>query len=47
MQQINNPHATFADWADKTVEVARSRFGRGSREAILTRRAWKLVGINV
>ena len=47
MQQINNPHATFADWADKTVEVARDRFGRGSRESILTRRAWKLVGINV
>ena len=47
MQQINDPHATFANWADKTIEVARARFGRGSRESILTRRAWKLVGINV
>lgn len=47
MQEINNPHATFAEWADKTVEVARTRHGTGSREAALTRRAWKLVGISV
>lgn len=47
MQQINNPLATFADWADKTVEVARGIHGSGSREALFTRRAWKLVGINV
>jgi Zn-dependent metalloprotease len=47
MQQINNPHATFDEWADKTVEVARVRHGSGSREAIYTRRAWKLVGLNV
>ncbi len=47
MQEISNPHATFADWADKTVEKARARFGTGSLEAILTRRAWKLVGIGV
>lgn len=47
MQQIDNPHATFADWADKTVEVARGRFGAGSLEALFTRRAWKLVGIAV
>ena len=47
LQGINNPHATFADWADKTVEVSRDRFGAGSRESLLTRRAWKLVGINV
>ncbi|MEM7352890.1 MAG: M4 family metallopeptidase, partial [Acidobacteriota bacterium] len=47
MQEINNPQATFSEWADKTVEVARTRHGNGSREAILTRRSWKLVGINV
>lgn len=47
MQDISNPHATFADWADKTVEMARLRFGNGSQEAILTRRAWKLVGISI
>lgn len=47
LQQINNPHATFAEWADKTVEMARDRFGTGSMEAIFTRRCWKLVGISV
>lgn len=47
MQEINNPYTTFAEWADKTVEVARVRHGAGSREAALTRRAWKLVGITV
>ena len=35
------------DWADKTVETARARFGAGSLEARLTRRSWKLVGITV
>ena len=47
MQQINNPHCTFVQWADKTVEVARTLFGPGSREVMFTRRAWKLVGISV
>ncbi|MDJ0902793.1 MAG: M4 family metallopeptidase [Xenococcus sp. MO_188.B8] len=47
MQQINNPLAKFTDWAELTVEIAIDMFGRGSMEAILTRRAWKLVGINV
>ncbi len=47
MQAINNPMATFAEWADKTVEMARNRFGEGSIEVIMTRRAWKLIGINV
>ncbi len=47
LQEINNPHATFAEWADKTVEKARDRFGAGSMEAVYTRRCWKLVGISV
>ncbi|NKB61731.1 MAG: peptidase M4 family protein [Gammaproteobacteria bacterium] len=47
LQSINNPNATFNQWADKTVEMARERFGSGSREAIYTRRAWLLVGIAV
>lgn len=46
MQAINNPLATFADWADKTVEIAQHRYGTGSTEALMTRRAWKLVGVN-
>ena len=47
MQAINNPHATFENWADQTVAIARTRFGVGSLEAVFTRRAWKLVGISV
>ena len=47
LQAINNPTASFSDWADKTVEMARNRFGSGSMEAQLTRRAWKLVGIGL
>jgi len=47
MQAVNNPHATFANWADKSVEMARERYGSGSLEAVFTRRAWKLVGITV
>ena len=45
LQEINNPHATFAHWADETVEAARKRFGAGSLEEHFTRHAWKLVGI--
>lgn len=47
MQSINNPFATFNNWADKTVEMARARYGTNSLEVIYTRRAWKLVGIDV
>ena len=47
MQEIQNPNARFQDWAEKTVEVAIRRFKLGSREVMFTRRAWKLVGIDV
>lgn len=47
LQSLRNPHATFADWADATVDAARDRFGSGSRQVLLTRRAWHLVGIQV
>lgn len=47
MQAINNPVATFVDWADKTVEMAMTRFGAGSMEMKFTQRAWRLVGITV
>lgn len=47
LQRINNPMATFAEWADLTVEVARDEFGAGSFETLLTRRAWRLVGLAV
>jgi Zn-dependent metalloprotease len=45
LQVISNPHARFTDWANETVNQARLLFGVGSREAILTYRAWKLVGV--
>jgi Zn-dependent metalloprotease len=45
LQQINNPHARFVDWAEETLDQARTLFGVGSREVTLTRRAWKLVGV--
>lgn len=47
IQAINNPNATFQDWAEKTVEAAIDIYQPGSMEALFTRRAWKLVGINV
>jgi len=45
LQRISNPHASFSQWADETVEAARKSFGAGSLEEIFTRRAWKLVGV--
>ena len=47
LQALNNPAATFDEWADKTVEMAQVRFGSGSKEAMFTRRAWRLVGISI
>lgn len=47
LQQLNNPLATFADWADQTMEAAIAQHGMGSMEMVLLRRAWKLVGIGV
>lgn len=47
LQSISNPMATFSDWATETIESARTGFGSGSREQLLTRRAWKLVGVDV
>jgi Zn-dependent metalloprotease len=47
MQDISNPLATFKDWAKLTVVVATNMFGTGSMETRLTKRAWRLVGINV
>ena len=47
LQTLNNPMATFADWANKTVDSAIELTGRGSTEVTMLRRAWKLVGIAV
>ncbi|MCF3972817.1 M4 family metallopeptidase [Paracoccus sp. EGI L200073] len=45
LQSLNNPMASFADWADQTMDAATDLTGRGSIETVLLRRAWKLVGI--
>ncbi len=47
MQQLNNPFASFNDWAVGTVQAALALHGSGSREVTAVRRAWKLVGISV
>jgi Zn-dependent metalloprotease len=47
LQDLNNPHASFRQWADASVEAARNRFGVGSLEALYTKRAWKLVGVEL
>ena len=46
MQNLNNPFASFTDWAIGTVQSALAIYGVGSREANVVRRAWKLVGIS-
>ncbi|QBX35407.1 M4 family metallopeptidase [Paracoccus liaowanqingii] len=47
LQDINNPMASFADWADQTLRAASALEGAGSAPVLLLRRAWKLVGIAV
>ena len=46
LQQINNPHATFGDWAAQTLDASISLYGAGSYEMLMLRRAWNLVGID-
>ena len=47
LQKINNPMATFNDWAAETLDAAIDLHGIGSYEMTMLRRAWKLVGIDV
>ncbi|MDP5307680.1 M4 family metallopeptidase [Paracoccus spongiarum] len=47
LQNLNNPMATFADWAEQTLQAAAELAGAGSLETVMLRRAWKLVGIGV
>lgn len=47
LQDLNNPQATFKDWADQTMEAVIALHGLGSLEMVMLRRAWKLVGIAV
>ena len=47
LQRLNNPMASFHDWAVQTVETAMDLFGIGSMQAVALRRAWKMVGMPV
>ena len=47
MQRLNNPFASFHNWAVQTVQSAARIYGVGSGELQALRRAWKLVGISV
>jgi Zn-dependent metalloprotease len=47
LQSLNNPFASFADWAIETMQAGIALHGIGSTEVIALRRAWKLVGISV
>ncbi|WP_375690162.1 M4 family metallopeptidase [Pseudooceanicola sp. LIPI14-2-Ac024] len=47
LQEINNPLATFGNWAAQTLDAAIDLHGNGSYEMLMLRRAWKLVGIDV
>jgi Zn-dependent metalloprotease len=47
LQHLNNPLATFNDWAARTLDSAIMLHGTGSYEMVMLRRAWKLVGISV
>ena len=45
LQELDDPHATFSTFADRSVAMATRRFGAGSLEVAFTRRAWKRVGV--
>ncbi|MBU3030558.1 M4 family metallopeptidase [Paracoccus marinaquae] len=47
LQNLNNPMATFADWADQTMDAVIELTGMGSIETQMLRRTWKLVGISI
>ncbi len=47
LQRLNNPYASFHEWAVQTVACATQMHGVGSREVLALRRAWKLVGLAV
>ena len=46
LQEINNPLASFGDWALATLDAATVLHGVGAWEVVMLRRAWKLVGLS-
>lgn len=47
LERLNNPMASFAEWARQTMDAATELAGLGSSETAMLRRAWKLVGIGI
>ena len=47
LQDLNNPLASFKNWADQTLAAAIALYGLGSTEMVMLRRAWKLVGLPI
>jgi Zn-dependent metalloprotease len=47
LQRLNNPNATFFNWAERTVASAIELYGIGTPELISLRRAWTLVGLQI
>lgn len=47
LQRLNNPFASFHNWATQTVQSAIGLFGLGSQESQMAKRAWRLVGVSV
>lgn len=47
LQDLNNPLASFKNWADQTVAASIALYGLGSTEMVMLRRAWKLVGLAI
>lgn len=47
LQALNNPMASFHDWAAQTVKSAMEMHGIGAPEVVSLRRAWTLVGLPV
>lgn len=47
LQRLNNPLATFHDWAAQTIASAMELYSVGSGEVNSLRRAWTLVGLSV
>ncbi|MBU2958141.1 M4 family metallopeptidase [Paracoccus sp. 1_MG-2023] len=47
LQNLNNPMASFSQWAERTLRSADELTGSGSYQGQMLRRAWKLVGVAV
>ena len=47
LEKADNPLLRFNEWADLTIQEATKLYGDDSPECLITRRAWKLVGVEI